>query len=78
VQATLSKLGQLVDKVSTKELASEGRIAYSLTALKRKGAELTQQQNALLRAAQQGVAASAQTVPSSQLSRGLAAYQSGF
>ncbi|MBH1986417.1 MAG: flagellar filament capping protein FliD [Burkholderiales bacterium] len=78
VQATLSKLGQLVDKTATKELASEGRIAYSLAALKRKGAELTQQQNALLRAAQQGVNAAAQTVSSSQMSRGLAAYQSGL
>lgn len=81
VQSTLSKLGQVVDKAATKELASEGRVAYSLTALKRKGAELAQQQAALLKVAQRGAGEAQSSVPaasSSQLSRGLAAYQSGF
>lgn len=53
VQSTLSKLGQLVDKAATKELASDGRISSSMSALSSKSSTLQLQQSALLKAAQQ-------------------------
>lgn len=53
VQSTLAKLGQLVDKAATKELASDGRISNSMNALSSKSSALQSQQSALLKAAQQ-------------------------
>jgi hypothetical protein len=53
VQSTLSKLGQLVDKAATKELASDGRISSTMSALSSKSSTLQLQQSALLKAAQQ-------------------------
>lgn len=72
VQSTLSKLGQLVDKAATKELASDGRISSSMSALSSKSSTLQLQQSALLKAAQQYASLS-----SSSLSSTLNFYQSG-
>ena len=53
VLGTLSKLGKLVDKAATKELASGGGIGSSVSALTTKASTLQLQKNALLKAAQQ-------------------------
>nr|WP_315495512.1 flagellar filament capping protein FliD [uncultured Rhodoferax sp.] len=53
VLGTLSKLGDLVDKVATKELGSGGGIGQSVNTLSSKATVLQMQQNALLKAAQQ-------------------------
>ena len=53
VQSTLSKLGQMVGKAATKELASDGRISSSMSALSSKSSLLQIQQSALQKAAQQ-------------------------
>jgi len=53
VQSTLSKLGQMVGKAATKELASDGRISNSMSALSSKSSLLQIQQSALQKAAQQ-------------------------
>lgn len=53
VLGTLSKLGKLVDKAATKELASGGSIGSSVNALTTKASTLQLQKNALLKAAQQ-------------------------
>lgn len=53
VLGTLSKLGQLVDKAATKELASGGRISSSMSAFGSQSSNLQLQQKALLKAAQQ-------------------------
>jgi len=64
VQGTLSKLGQLVDKAATKELASDGRISSSMSALSSKSSTLQLQQSALLKAAQQYASLSSASVSS--------------
>lgn len=64
VQSTLSKLGQLVDKTATKELASDGRISSSMSALSSKSSILQLQQSALLKAAQQYASLSSSSVSS--------------
>ena len=53
VLGTLSKLGKLVDKVATKELAGGGSIGNTVNALSSKATVLQMQQNALQKAAQQ-------------------------
>lgn len=53
VLGTLSKLGKLVDKVATKELANGGGIGSSVSAWTTKASTLQLQKNALLKAAQQ-------------------------
>lgn len=53
VLGTLSKLGKLVDKVASKELANGGGIGSSVNALTAKTSTLQLQKNALLKAAQQ-------------------------
>jgi hypothetical protein len=55
MQSTLSKLGQLVDKAASKELASDGRIGNSIDAFTRQSSLLKLQQSALLKATQQYV-----------------------
>jgi len=72
VQSTLSKLGQLVDKSATKELASDGRISSTMGALSSKSSLLQTQQSALTKAAQQYASLS-----SSSLSSALNFYKSG-
>jgi len=72
VQSTLSKLGQMVDKAATKELASDGRISSSMSALSSKSSLLQTQQSALTKAAQQYASLS-----SSSLSSALNFYKSG-
>lgn len=72
VQGTLAKLGQLVDKAAGKELASDGRINSSMTALSSKSSVLQLQQSALLKAAQQYASLSSASVSSA-----LNFYQSG-
>jgi len=71
VQSTLSKLGQLVDKAATKELASDGRISSAMGALSSKSSILQLQQSALLKAAQQYA-----SVSSASASSALNFYQS--
>jgi hypothetical protein len=53
MQGTLSKLGKLVDKAASKELASDGRIGTSIDAFARQTSVLKLQQGALLKATQQ-------------------------
>ena len=53
VRSTLSRLGQLVDKAASKELASDGRISNSIDNLTKQSSLLKLQQNALLKASQQ-------------------------
>lgn len=53
VQATLGKLGQMVDKAAAKELGSDGRISSSMGALSSKSSLLQLQHSALLKVAQQ-------------------------
>lgn len=53
VQATLAKLGQMVDKAAAKELGSEGRISSSIGALSSKSSLLQLQHSALQKVAQQ-------------------------
>jgi flagellar capping protein FliD len=72
VQNTLSKLGQMVDKAATKELAGDGRISSSMNALSSKSSLLQMQQSALTKAAQQYASLS-----SSSLSSALNFYKSG-
>lgn len=72
VQNTLAKLGKLVDKAATKELASDGRISSSMNALSNKSSLLQMQQSALAKAAQQYASLS-----SSSLSSALNFYTSG-
>lgn len=64
VQGTLAKLGQLVDKAAGKELANDGRINSSITALSNKSSTLQLQQSALLKAAQQYASLSSASVSS--------------
>jgi hypothetical protein len=72
VQSTLAKLGQVVDKAATKELASDGRISNSMSAFSSKSSTLQSQQSALLKAAQQYASFS-----STSTSSALSAYQRG-
>jgi len=72
VQGTLAKVGQVVDKAASKELASDGRISSSMSALNSKSSVLQLQQSALLKAAQQYASLS-----SSSVSSALNFYQSG-
>jgi hypothetical protein len=72
VQSTLSKLGQMVNKAATKELASDGRISNSMSALNSKSSLLQIQQSALQKAAQQYANLSTTSVSSA-----LNFYQSG-
>jgi hypothetical protein len=53
VSATLNQLGRLVDKVATKELATDGSIQDAVNTMSAKSSTLQVQQNALLKAAQQ-------------------------
>lgn len=69
---TLSKLGQMVDKAASKELASDGRISGSMDALSSKSSLLQLQQSALLKVAQQYA-----TLSSPSVSSALNFYQSG-
>jgi len=71
VQSTLAKLGQMVDKIATKELVGDGRISNSMSALSSKSSTLQQQQNALQKAAQPYA-----SLPSSSVNSALSAYQS--
>lgn len=70
VQGTLAKLGQIVDKAATKELASDGRISSSMSAFSSQSSTLQLQQSALLKAAQQYASFS-----STSTSSALSAYQ---
>ncbi|HEY8904760.1 MAG TPA: flagellar filament capping protein FliD, partial [Rhodoferax sp.] len=70
VQSPLAKLGQLVDKAATKELASDGRLSHSMSAFSSKSSTLQLQQSALLKAAQQYA-----SFASSSTSSTLSAYQ---
>lgn len=67
VLSTVAKLGQLVDKSATKELASDGRISSSIQAFSSQSSVLQLQQSALQKAAQQ-YASFASTSTSSALS----------
>ncbi|WP_342619846.1 flagellar filament capping protein FliD [Rhodoferax sp. GW822-FHT02A01] len=71
VQTALSKLGKLVDKAAGKELASDGRIASSVSALTSKSTLLQTQRTALLKAVQQFSASQSSTT-----SNALSAYTS--
>lgn len=73
VKDTLSKVGQMVDKAASKELASDGRISNSMSALGRKSSALQLQQSALLKVAQQYASLS-----SSSVSSALNFYKSGL
>ncbi|MDR3368575.1 flagellar filament capping protein FliD [Rhodoferax sp.] len=70
VQSTLSKLGQLVDKAATQELASGGRLSSVMSAFSSKSSTLQLQQSALAKAAQQYA-----NFSSSSTSSVLSAYQ---
>lgn len=73
VQSTLAKVGQMVDKAASKELASDGRISSSMSALSSKSSNLQLQQSALLKVAQQYASLS-----SSSVSSALNFYKSGM
>jgi hypothetical protein len=81
VQATLSKIGQQVDKTAAKELASDGPVSGSMAALNARASLLKAQQNSLATLAKNAAAASASTssstTNSSSWSRGfgVSAYQ---
>jgi hypothetical protein len=68
VQSTLAKLGQVVDKAATKELASDGRLSSSMSAFSSKSSTLQSQQSALLKAAQQYASFASTSTSSSALS----------
>jgi hypothetical protein len=81
LQAALAKLGQATDTVATKELASNGRIATPMAALKQRASTLKGQHDAMITMAQNlsasTSASSAQSTPSaSYVNYGIAAYQS--
>jgi hypothetical protein len=73
VQGTLAKVGQMVDKAASKELASDGRISSSMSVLSSKSSNLQLQQSALLKVAQQYASLS-----SSSVSSALNFYKSGM
>lgn len=73
VKDTLTKVGQMVDKAASKELASDGQISNSMGALGRKSSALQLQQSALLKVAQQYASLS-----SSSVSSALNFYKSGL
>lgn len=72
VKDTLAKVGQMVDKAASKELASDGQISNSMSALGRKSSALQLQQSALLKVAQQYASLS------SSVSSALNFYKSGL
>ena len=53
VSATLNKLGSLVDKVATREMAGDGSIQDAVNTMTARSSNLKVQQNSLLMAAQQ-------------------------
>jgi hypothetical protein len=67
VQGTLAKLGQMVDKAASKELASDGRISSSMSALSSNSSLLRLQQSALLKVAQQYASMSSSSPPVSSV-----------
>ena len=73
VKDTLAKVGQMVDKAASKELASDGQISNSMSALGSKSSALQLQQSALLKVAQQYASLS-----SSSVSSALNFYKSGL
>lgn len=70
VRATLTKLGQQVDKTATKELAADGNVGTSLSSLSQRSAVLKGQQSAL--------ASVAQTTTSTQNSSNTGAFNFGL
>ena len=75
VKATLTKLGQQVDKSATQELASTGSVTDAVSALSQRAALLKNQQNTLA-SLQQSLASTASGASTSFSSLGLLAYQS--
>jgi hypothetical protein len=75
VRATLTKLGQQVDKTATKELATDGNVGNSLSSLNQRATVLKSQQSALMSLGQ--TTSSTQSSSSTgAFSFGLSAYQS--
>ena len=77
VQSTLSKIGQLVDKTATRELASGGNVDGSMALLNQRSTALKAQQNALL-AMDQTLSAAQSTPSSGYVGYGLAAYRAKY
>lgn len=77
MQSTLSKIGQLVDKTATKELATGGSVDGSMAALNKRSTLLKTHQTAMLDMVQKF--ATAQTSSTSGFAGyGLAAYKSSY
>ncbi|MES2878499.1 MAG: flagellar filament capping protein FliD [Pseudomonadota bacterium] len=82
VKAALAKIGELVDKTATKELATGGGVSGSMASLNQRSTALKAQQTSLLAITQQAATAQSSSSSSSSSSNyarfGLAAYQSGY
>ncbi len=74
VRATLTQLGQQVDKTATKELAADGNVGTSLSSLNQRSAVLKGQQSALASVAQ-STTASQSSSKTGAFNYGLSAYQ---
>lgn len=78
-KATLAKIGQLVDKTATKELATGGGVSGSMASLNQRTTALKAQQTSLLAISQQAATAQSSSSSTSSYARfGLAAYQSNY
>ncbi|MDR7305127.1 flagellar filament capping protein FliD [Rhodoferax saidenbachensis] len=76
VEATLEKLGSLVDKVATKELAAGSAVAGSIDALNQRATLLKTQKNAMATLMQQLATQSSSSTSSGFGGYGVSAYQS--
>jgi hypothetical protein len=76
VEATLEKLGSLVDKVATKELAAGSAVAGSIDALNQRATLLKTQKNAMATLMQQLATQSSSSTGSGFGGYGVSAYQS--
>ena len=76
VRATLTKLGQQVDKTATKELAADGNVGTSLTSLNQRATLLKNQQSALTALGQTRTTASQNSSITGAFNFGLSAYKS--
>jgi flagellar capping protein FliD len=80
VRASLAKIGQQVDTVATRELATDGTVGVSLASLTQKSAALKGQQAALAKIEQTAATAAATQVSTGSGFAGyaMAAYQSAY
>lgn len=79
VKATLAKIGQLVDKTATKELATGGSVSGSMASLNQRSAALKAQQTALQSIIQPSTSASTTSSASTAYAKyGLAAYKANY